>query len=44
MSHSPNHRKRESKHGKKTAHRMEVAAAMRARDDKRKSIRKSRRS
>lgn len=41
MSHSANHRKRVKKHGKKTAHRMEVAAAMRTHDEKRGGKRKS---
>ncbi len=42
MSHSPNHRKRVKRFGKKTAHRMEVAAAMRE-NANRKGKRKSKR-
>ena len=34
MSHSANHKKRVAKHGRKTAHAMEVAAAMATRDKK----------
>lgn len=34
MSHSPNHRKRVKKYGRKKAHQMEVAAAARTHDEK----------
>ena len=34
MSHGSGHKKRMKKHGKKTAHKMEVAAASREHDEK----------
>jgi hypothetical protein len=45
MSHSSGHKKRMQKHGKKTAHKMEVAAAMREHEKKgkRKSSKSGRR-